>query len=96
MVADLDTLAFLALAALFLLVGCGVGVLIGTTIFTPSARRGRWGFDWQEESTKRGVARIVGALAALLAARQGAEAAAVTLAVSEFLVGLLGAGRTEQ
>lgn len=98
MPADLNAMSFTLLAAGFLAVGALLGMAIGSCIWKQppgSVQRGRWGWNWQEESTKRGVAHILGALAALLATRQSPEAGAVTLAVSEFLVGILGAARTD-
>lgn len=62
-------------------------------------RRSRWAWPWKiwrEESTRRGVARVITALFALWAARHSPELAAVIVAIGQLIAGLLGATRSDE
>ncbi len=58
-------------------------------------KKSRWRFDWTQESTKRGVTRLLAGIAALVGLRYGPDVAAAVLAVGEGVVGLLGAFRSD-
>lgn len=59
-------------------------------------RRIRWRFNWNEESTKRGVAMIFTSLSTLLGLRFGPEVAAAVASLGLGIVGILGAFRSEE
>lgn len=63
-----------------------------------SRRRTRWAWPWRiwrQESTRRGVARVITALFALWAVRYSPEWAALIVALGQLLSGMLGATRSD-
>lgn len=54
-----------------------------------------WAFVWNQESTKRGILRVINGISALVGLRFGPDVAAGVLAIGEGILGLLGAFRSD-
>jgi prepilin signal peptidase PulO-like enzyme (type II secretory pathway) len=59
-------------------------------------RRSRWRFVWSEESTKRGLVRLLTAICALLATKYRPELVEVILSLGLLFIGMMGTLRSDE